>query len=143
MESHEFAAQARAPYRATAAGVAGSALALLCCAGVAPVLGLVSAIGLGFLLKDAVLLPLLVLGLAVTLWGIRRGRHCHGRAAPWALGWAGCALTVVGLVAWVPLAFAGLALVIAASLWNVVAVRACAPAASGPTASAPRGGAAS
>ena len=116
---------ARASYRATSAGMVASASALLCCAGVAPVLGLVSAVGLGFLINDAVLIPLLILALAVTLWGIRQGRRCHGRNAPWVLGWAGSGLTVVGLFLWVPLAFAGFAGVIGASVWNVLAVRAC------------------
>ncbi len=117
---------ARASYRATGGGMVGSAFALLCCAGVAPVLGLVSAVGLGFLINDAVLIPLLVLALAVTLWGIRQGRRCHGKNPPWVLGWVGSGLTVVGLFLWVPLAFAGFAGVIGASIWNVLAVRACA-----------------
>ncbi|SRR5581483_2223527 len=139
----QLAARARTSHRATAAGLAASAFALLCCAGVAPVLGLVSAIGLGFLLEDAVLIPLLVVGLALTLWGIRQGRRCHGRNPPWLLGWLGCALTLLGVVTWVPLALAGLVLVVAASAWNLVAVRTCtlsAPAGAGP---AERRGAAS
>lgn len=54
----------------------GSGLALLCCAGAAPVLGLLSAIGLGLLINDAVLIPLLLLALGATGWGlwIRSGR---------------------------------------------------------------------
>ena len=129
---------ARVSYRATSAGVVASASALLCCAGVAPVLGLVSAVGLGFLINDAVLIPLLILALAVTLWGIRQGRRCHGRNAPWVLGWAGSGLTVVGLFLWVPLAFAGFAGVIGASVWNILAVRACVLRPSSPAPSPPR-----
>jgi mercuric ion transport protein len=129
---------ARASYGATSAGMVGSAFALLCCAGVAPVLGLVSAVGLGFLIHDAVPIPLLILALAVTLWGIRQGRRCHGRDAPWLLGWVGSGLTVVGLFLWVPLAFAGFVGAVAASVWNVVAVRACVLRPSSPVPSPPR-----
>ncbi len=117
--------RARASHRATAAGLVGSTFALLCCAGVAPALGLVSAIGLGFLIHDAALIPLLVLALALTMWGIQQGRRCHGRNPPWVLGWVGSTLTLTGLFLWIPLAFAGFAVVVGASVWNVLAIRAC------------------
>lgn len=132
-ETPRLADSARASHRATAAGLAGSTFALLCCAGVAPVLGLVSAIGLGFLINDAVLIPLLILGLAVTMWGIWQGRRCHGENRPWVLAWIGSVLTLAGLFLWVPLAFVGFAAVIGASIWNIHAIRACAIGALGPS----------
>jgi len=52
------------------AGLLGSVLASLCCLGVSAVVSIVTALGLGFLLNDAVLLPLLVASLLVTLWGL-------------------------------------------------------------------------
>lgn len=118
--------QERQAYSATSAGVVGSLVSLLCCAGVAPVLGVLSAIGLGFVLTDAILIPLLVASLGVTLWGLRQGRRCHGRASPLTLGLVGSIAAVAGVFAWIPLAFAGLAAVLAAGIWNVLAVRACA-----------------
>lgn len=117
--------QTRASRRATGAGILGSAVTLLCCAGVAPVLGIVSALGLGFLLHDAILIPLLILGLGVTVWGLWQGRRCHGRSGPLAVGLVGSLITVGGLLAWVPLAFAGFTGVIVAGIWNLAAVRAC------------------
>ncbi|SRR5260370_19240947 len=115
----------RASRRATGAGLLGSAVALLCCAGVAPVIGILSAIGLGFLLRDAILIPLLILALGVTLWGLWQGRRCHGRSRPLVVGVVGSLITVGGALAWVPLAFVGFVGVIVAGLWNLAAVRAC------------------
>lgn len=119
------ATSARTSRRASLAGSLGSAFALVCCAGVAPVLGLLSAIGLGFLIHDAVLVPLLVIALGVTLWGLEQGRRCHGKSSALWLGRGGALLTVGGLFLWVPLAFLGFADVIVASIWNLLLLRAC------------------
>ncbi len=115
----------RASRRATRAGLVGSAAALLCCAGVAPVIGILSALGLGFLLRDAILIPLLIVGLGVTVWGLWQGRRCHRGSRPLVAGLVGSLITVAGVVAWVPLAFVGFVGVIVASIWNLAAVRAC------------------
>jgi mercuric ion transport protein len=121
-----IADSARASFRATGAGAVGSGFALICCAGFAPALGVLSAIGLGFLIRDAVLIPLLILSLGLTLWGLRQGRRCHGRPGPWVLGLVASAVTVGGLFLWVPVAIAGFAAVTVASAWSILAVRACA-----------------
>lgn len=124
---------ARGSRRANIAGLFGSGFALLCCAGVAPVLGLLAAIGLGFLIRDAVLVPLLIVALGVTVWGLRQGRRCHGRGSPLLLGLGGAALAVGGLYLWVPLAFVGFAAVILASLGSMSLLKACAiPASTSP-----------
>lgn len=47
-------------------GLLGAVFAALCCLGVSAVVSIVTAIGLGFLLNDAVLLPFLVASLLVT-----------------------------------------------------------------------------
>lgn len=112
--------------RTVAGGVLASAVALLCCAGVAPVVGVLTALGAGFLLTDAVLIPLLVVALGATLWGLKRGRDCHGEPVPWWLGGVGSLVAVAGVYAWVPVAFVGFAAVVAASVWNAIALRACA-----------------
>jgi mercuric ion transport protein len=128
MPDHDLsgtAPTARTSRRAALAGVVGSGLALLCCAGVAPVLGLLAAIGLGFLIHDAVLIPLLLVALGVTGWGLRQGRRCHGQDAPGRLGLAGAVVAVGGLFLWVPLAFAGFGAVILASIWNGRLLAAC------------------
>jgi mercuric ion transport protein len=67
-------------------GVVGSILAALCCLGVPAVLSISSAIGLGFLINDAVLLPLLVVFLIVTLVGLYLGVRHHGSWLAFVIG---------------------------------------------------------
>ena len=64
-------------------GIGGSVFAALCCLGFPALLSILSAIGLGFIVNDTILIPLLLLFLAVTLLGLYLGtRHHH---EPWAL----------------------------------------------------------
>ena len=62
-------------------GVGGSLFAALCCLGFPALLAILSAVGLGFLVNDAVLTPMLVLFLLVTLagllWRIQRPAGVH------------------------------------------------------------------
>lgn len=67
-------------------GSLGAVLAALCCAGVPAVLGALSAAGLGVLINDAILLPLVLLSLGVALWGFRRGTVRHRLRGVLALG---------------------------------------------------------
>ncbi len=101
-------------------GVGGSIFAALCCLGFPALLALLAAIGLGFLINDAVLIPLLVIFLGVTLWGLYLGVHHHRKWSALALGVVGAVLTLgsiwfgSGLVAGI-----GIAALIAASVLNV------------------------
>jgi mercuric ion transport protein len=59
-------------------GVGGSLFAALCCLGFPALVSLLSAIGLGFLVNDAILIPLLILFLGLTIAGLYSGvRHHH------------------------------------------------------------------
>jgi mercuric ion transport protein len=104
-------------------GPLGSFFAALCCLGVAPVLGALSAVGLGFLIHDLILIPMLALFLGATIWALNRDRARHERAGPERLAWAAALSTVGGL--WVSglLVGIGLALLVAASAWNWALVR--------------------
>lgn len=51
-------------------GVGGSIFAALCCLGFPALLSTLSAIGLGFLVNDAILVPLLILFLGITIAGL-------------------------------------------------------------------------
>ncbi len=64
-------------------GSLGSAFAAACYAGVPAVLGALSAAGLGFLVNDLILFPLLVLFLGLGLWGLWDGVARHGLRQCW------------------------------------------------------------
>jgi mercuric ion transport protein len=102
-------------------GIGGAAFAALCCLGFPALLAIVSAAGLGFLINDAVLLPLLAISLLITLWGLYSGiRHHHN--------WSAFGIGVVGAVSMglsimlgtALLAGVGIAALILASLLNIL-----------------------
>lgn len=62
-------------------GALGSVFAALCCLGAAPVLAALSAVGLGFLIHDAILIPMLALFLGVTIRALNRDRSPRARRA--------------------------------------------------------------
>jgi len=102
-------------------GVPGSIAAALCCLGVSAFVSVVSALGLGFVLNDAVLLPVFLLFLALSLWGLAAGWRRHRNPAALALGvTAGALLFVFAFVRQsTPWAYVGVAGLITASVWNV------------------------
>ena len=67
-------------------GTAGSLFAGLCCLGFPAALSILAAVGLGFLINDAVLLPALALFLAVSIYGLWRGYCRHRSRLPLILG---------------------------------------------------------
>ncbi len=101
-------------------GLTGSVFALLCCLGFGPLIALLSAIGAGFLVHDAVLAPLLVVFLVIGGFGIGVAYRRQRRVGPLLLHIAGAIavfiFTFVRLVT--PLVWLGVAGLIAASLWD-------------------------
>ena len=67
-------------------GIGGAIFAALCCLGFPALLSILSAIGLGFLINDAVLLPFLIIFLLVTLVGLALGMREHHRASALLIG---------------------------------------------------------
>ena len=104
-------------------GTLGALFASFCCLGLPPLLAALSAAGLGFLLQDAVLVPLLALFLALTLWGLWSSRRRHGRAEPFYLGTGGALAAVAGILTFMPVHILGLVAVIAATAWDFVLVK--------------------
>jgi mercuric ion transport protein len=113
---------------ADAAGAAGAIIAALCCAGVPAVVGVLTAVGLGFLITDTVLLPVLAAMLVLALWGLERGRSSHGARGPLRLGAVGAVTLTAGVFTSRWLLGLGAGLLVSATLWNIAARRRCARA---------------
>jgi len=108
-------------------GLAGSVFATLCCLGLAPLIGLLTAIGAGFLVHDAVLLPFLIVFLIVGAAGLHTSFRRHGSPKALILHVASAAVVVTFtfLVYVQPLVWAGIAGLLAASVWNWRLRKAC------------------
>ena len=104
-------------------GCTGSVLSGACCLGFAPLLAGLSAIGAGLLINDAFLIPLFVAFLAYTVWVLWSSRKNHGRTGPFYLGAGAAVVAFVALWFLAPLSYAAMAVLIAASVWNIVAHR--------------------
>lgn len=104
-------------------GPIGSVLTGACCLGFAPFIAGLSAIGAGFLVNDLVLIPLFVVFLGITLWALWASRKRHERSGPFFLGTGGAVVAFAALWVFAPVSYAGLAALVAASVWDVVLLR--------------------
>jgi len=92
-----------------------------CPACVAAYGGVLSAVGLGFLLTERVLAPLIVLFLGVGIASVAWSTRSHRRAGPLIATLIGSAAVIMGRVVGHvhSVLYAGVAILIAASLWNL------------------------
>lgn len=106
-------------------GVVGSFIAAACCLGLPAIISIFAALGLGFLINDAVLVPLLLVFLAVTLFGLFQGYGRHKRIWPLVVGVVSAlAVLIFIFVAFsAPLAYVAVGGLVAASVLNVIARR--------------------
>jgi len=96
-----------------------------CCLGLTPLLAAFTALGAGFLIRDAILIPLFLASLAFSLWSLTRSRARHRRPGPFRLG-LGSALVAFAALWFLPaLAYAALASFAGAAAWDLVALRRC------------------
>jgi mercuric ion transport protein len=105
----------------------GAGVAAACCLGLPLVLSALGAVGLGFLIRDAYLVPIFVGFAVLNLWTLFRSARSHGRLQPFWLGLSGGVVGGVGLFLLVTGVFphawpvyAGLALLVSGSIWDVV-----------------------
>ena len=120
-------------------GAGASLMPVAVCPACLPVYaGFLSAVGLGFLMRGAYLLPLMAVLLAAALAGLGyRARRRRGYG-PLALGTAAAGAILAGKFLWAlpPAVYGGVGLLLAASLWNAwprktstqTACPSCAPA---------------
>ena len=106
-------------------GVVGSFIAAACCLGLPAIVSIFAALGLGFLINDAVLLPLLLVFLTLTLFGLFQGYQRHKRVWPLVVGAVSALAAVVFIFVTFsePLAYVAVVGLVAASLLNVIAQR--------------------
>lgn len=103
-------------------GAVGALFASLCCLGFSALISLLTAIGLGFLINDAILLPMLVVFLGVYVAGLVLGWRQQRKWPVLALG-ALAAVANFGFIFIVfvrPAAYAGVAVLVAVSIWDLV-----------------------
>ncbi len=113
------------------AGLSGTAITAACCLGIPVILSAVTAVGLGFLLHDAYLLPMFAGFAGLNLWTLYHSARKHEALseeamAPFWAGSIGVAVSIIGLVFIVTgilpvaviLVYIGLALVVVANIWE-------------------------
>lgn len=101
----------------------GAAFAGICCLGVGWALAALSAIGAGFLINDAFLIPLFVAFLGLSLWLLWRSARRRGDLRPLYLSGAGAVAALGGLFVSPAVVYAGLAAMIGASFWDFALLR--------------------
>ena len=109
------------------AGMVGAGVAAACCLGVPLVLSAVGAVGLGFLIQDAYLLPIFTGFIALTLWIQYRSAKRYARFLPFWLSLTGGGVAIIALgllvtgaytVPW--LFYTGATAIVTASIWGLV-----------------------
>ncbi|TAM83365.1 MAG: MerC domain-containing protein [Acidobacteria bacterium] len=111
-------------------GIIGSLVAAACCLGLPAVLAIFSAVGLGFLISDAFLRPLIIIFLAATIAGLVFEYRAHRRFGALALGVVSAVAVYFFIyghyVKWA--AYISMAGLVAAGVLNIILRRRCAPA---------------
>jgi mercuric ion transport protein len=109
------------------ASMMGAGVAAACCLGVPLVLSTVGAVGLGFLIQDAYLLPIFAGFVALTLWIQYRSAIRYQHLAPFWLGLIGGGIAIVALGLLVTgvygapwLIYLGTTTIVAASIWGFI-----------------------
>ena len=119
----------------------GAGIAAACCLGVPLVLSTLGAVGLGFIVHDAYLMPLFVAFVGLSLWTLYRSARKRGLLSPfWLASTGGVAgsislwLLVTGKYSHSWPLYAGLVLLVGGSVWDMINGRraaacavACAP----------------
>lgn len=101
----------------------GSVVVGACCLGIAPILAALTAMGAGFLINDAILIPLLLVFLDLSIWSLSASRNRHGENGPLYLGIGCSVMAFMGLWIFAPISYLGFAGLMGASVWDFVTAR--------------------
>lgn len=114
-----------APRHIEKAGVLGAAITALCCLGIPAVVSVFAALGLSFLINDAVLVPLMIVSLLLVGWGLRDGWARHGNVSSILIAVVSGALLVWASVVRpsAALTYAAIGGLLAATLLNALLLR--------------------
>lgn len=112
------------------AGGLGAILAALCCAGTPLIIAALAATGLTAMRKDAILWPIMLVSLAVAILGYWQGYRMHRTRAPMIVGTVGAFSLALGVIVVhgfpaMQMIYGGAMLLVAATVWNIVARRRC------------------
>lgn len=102
----------------------GVSFAAVCCLGVSWALAALAAVGAGFLINDAILIPLFLAFIALSLWLLWRSLRPRGERRPLYLSGAGAIAAAGGLFVAPAVVYAGLAAMVGASFWDFALLRA-------------------
>lgn len=110
------------------AGAFGAIVAALCCAGTPLIVAALAAVGLSAVRKDAILWPIMVVSLAVAIWGYWQGHRMHGAWSPLIVGIVGAVSLALGVIVVhgfpaMQMIYGGAILLVTATAWNIVARR--------------------
>jgi mercuric ion transport protein len=102
-------------------GIGGSLFAALCCLGFPALLSILSALGLGFIARDSVLMPLLLAFLIVTIAGLYLGIRHHHKPRAFVLGVVSAVVTFLFVMVWSNRVLAGIGIagLVMAGILNV------------------------
>jgi len=79
---------------------------------------MLTAIGAGFLINDAFLIPMYLGLVGLSVWFLYSSARSHGDLVPFWVGLGAAVVAFVGLWVHATLVYAGLAALIASSLWD-------------------------
>ena len=99
------------------ASVIGAGFAGACCLGASWALATLSAVGAGFLINDAILIPLFLGLVLLSVALVYRSARAQGARAPLVLAATGAVVAIAGLFVSSILIYSGLGAIVAASLW--------------------------
>ena len=109
-------------------GGLGAILAALCCAGTPFIVAALAATGLTAMRKDAILWPIMLVSLAVAIWGYRDGYRMHRTPAPIIVGTVGALSLALGVIVVhgfpaMQMIYGGAMLLVAATALNIVGMK--------------------
>lgn len=103
-------------------GTGGIIATALCCLGMPAMIGFVSAIGLGFLINDFVLFPLLALFLGLKIYSSYKNKQRHKNKYPFMITLISAFILFPSL--WIPVAgYIVVGVILIAAIWDVILIK--------------------